>query len=401
MKKKFLVLFLTLAMVVSIATPALAAGMPGPGTIIGDGDVHDFDLPPEIIDGILPTTANLTFVIDPYNIMDLDAGQDFPSSPQTNAIRWMTADHVAPVVVAQNLSSVPMSLSVSLAVTSADDPTDPVAGATVVNTEAAVTANNNTNILLWMEPNRDNITAPTVDEAADAFVGVGYVVPMGNLTPVVLQYSLEPIDTVIRVREVHPNFELERVPDPASADRSGTAFSFGGIFNMDADWDSTAADIQIRAIFNATEFGANANVGEFVTVGTGADEIEVYGLLGDDTSLNGTDYLAAPNLIEMPDVVGGTGPSAPAADLTVTTTGTHTVARWTTTNPIRIQFPETVTGTPQVATSVANLTGNPWSSATDWSYDSTTRILTITRPPLGAAVVARIGTITITLNFSN
>lgn len=84
----------------------------------------------------------------------------------------------------------------------------------------------------------------------------------------------------------------------------------------------------------------------------------------------------------------------------ITQTSTISRPRHSSANPLVLEFAPGGPATVQVAANVGNLTGNPWASPTDFTWNAGTGVLTITRVPGASTVVARVGDITVTVNLT-
>lgn len=313
--RKGLSIFLVLSLVVSMLVPFSVSAteftdLPAQATVQGVGQAVSFETHGDILGGILPTSTTLNFVIDPLGIIGLTAGNTIADANPTNLVIFTGGD----VVSAYNTSSVPVVLSVDLSFGTA--------GSTAVNSVAAVTENNEANVLMWVEPSAEMAT-----RGDTTFAGINRVYAYGTSGDI--RFLLDEIAYDFDVTgPVGANGVLPTVMIPVEGEPStiGTALRFGGVVNTNAgvSWDEVG-EMTLRAVFTMSVACAAA-----IAAAVEPSATIPYGWLDDHTATGGDTY-TAPVLIPRPEGVGGqNGGPVPI---------TGTVNAW-----VRINDPATIIG---------------------------------------------------------
>lgn len=278
-------------------------------TVVGTGGVVSLGTWGEVLGGNVPTAgSNFDFVIDPFGLIDLSAGDVIDFEDRSNAIVFNPGVENGDVLVAYSTSSVPVLLTLDLNVTAAN--------AYPVQTEAAVTAGNTAGsrqFLIWMEPNVVEQVCGNTE--GDVFAASGSVIPF-TVGANVIRFRLNEVahrlvatgrvattggdTTNNRVLPV----ALEHVPGTPA--KSGTSFRFGGIINTNplVDWSNGGADnveIRVNVVFTMSPASTlAANTDYFLAAGLLSDgTTSIFGLVATHTSYT------APTLIPIPGVEGG------------------------------------------------------------------------------------------------
>lgn len=356
-EKRILSVLLAVILAFSMITPAFAT-LPSPGEVVGEGDIVGADVTDLDLSALVPTNANLNFSIDPYGLLDMTLDTVIDELvPVTNEVVFDNT----PILNVSSRSARDLLLTVDLAVTKAEN-------VEVVLEEAALTADNNEDaaILFWVEPNIARMDG--TDDTTDDFVGFGRVIPFGEYEEddeVVLSYRLPALPSRLRLTSVDPiELEEELV---YTDDWVAVAFSFGGVFNQNAD-DWADVDVAIEVTFTVEALHANAAALAYVP--------GVFALLSAGTNVNGTDNVVNPTFINFPAIYGGTerGPGGPGANLpsaTATLVGNVLTITGTNTNfgnVTRIEAYVTIGGAPATP-NVAN-----------WAPSVTASTVTFTLP---------------------
>lgn len=289
--KKGLSILVTLTLIVSLLAPfSVGATLPGNENVTGAGQVTTMGVAADILGGVLPTAANLNFVIDPMGLLAIDgtgANAVVDTTFRNNVIDFTGAD----VLEAWNTSSFPVLLTVNLSVTAGN-------GAGAVLTEAALEGTA-ANVLMWMEPSAAVLTEALDD--LDDFVGLGRVIPYGT-TVVPVNFILQEVEHDIVVDgPANPQGVVPvRLEQSDDNDQYGTAFRFGGLINPDASWTGTTVSVSA----NFTMVRASADILESSIPMVAPNN--AYGLLA-STDGSVTAAVAANRLIDRP--VGSVGGS--------------------------------------------------------------------------------------------
>jgi hypothetical protein len=235
--KKLVAVTLGTALTLSMVSSALASDVTSSSqTVGGNGDIVYIDK--DIYSVVLPTSENFNFVLDPQGLSAIATG----SSLNFDDLQGGSIIGGAPVG-AKNNSSYPVMLTVDLRITGA---------ATAVNTKAAVEADTNNNILIYMEPTAATVTSLNATDTSlypdTAFVssGKGYPVASGGTT---LTFSLDKADyTVTKLSD--GTFD----PNIIENTGAGTLLQLGGFVNTKADWSTYTGDSPADTVALEAEF---------------------------------------------------------------------------------------------------------------------------------------------------
>lgn len=236
--KKGLAIFLVLSLLASMLVPVPVLGtngLPGGVTVTGGATVVSYETHGDSLSGVLPTGVNLDFIIDPDGLLGLTAGDSVADATESNVVDFSGGVSYGDVLRAWNTSTVPVVLSVELALE-----------ATVADAAG---------IALWVQPNA------VAQTAGDTFSGlVDRVVTYGRdgetvlflldqvAHEIIVDGPLDPLTGVI------PTIRRRVSGTPA---QHGTALRFAGIIDPEHDWDA-AGDLGVRAVFSLEEASAEA-----------------------------------------------------------------------------------------------------------------------------------------------
>lgn len=373
--KQLLAILIAGAMMFSLSATAFASA-PDPTEVEIDGDGSTVFVDTDVYSVILPTSVAWDFTLDPQGLVGAYRGGTIGNANElANATPEQLANYAGRIIpgtafpVVQNRSSFDVALIVDVKVTG---------DATVVATSAevepadgdAATANN---ILMNVQLQEEALTGETPLTATFAAASTAVEVPLKE-TNQSLAFVLAKADYVFSSTN-GTDFTFLRT---ATSFGFGTALQISGLVNKNADWSEfTGAD--------AKEVGIDA---KFTLAKATAEQIAVSAVTG------AYGYRG----VDLTEFEGVGGPTTPEPLGTVVIPTRHAsgnadtnIAReradvWNETTPLVIQMPEGVSNV-TVGTSVPNLTSNPWAAGTDFTWNSGTRILTITRVPSGNAIV--------------
>lgn len=230
MKRKVLALSLAGAMVFGTTMPALAATGTDENTtgntVTGSGDVSYVDT--TVYSVTLPTTATTSLVVDPQGLTGLTNGST-ATADELEAYAGKITCASTPIVT--NLSSVPMKVSVKLAMTGDATPVKTVEAVNDTTTKA-------NNVLLYAVPS-----------AADTKgVESNYI---ASTTGVVLSATEATVDFILPAAE----YNYKKAEDGtityevvAGETGHGSGLSFGGYVNKHADWSDYVKETDPKAI---------------------------------------------------------------------------------------------------------------------------------------------------------
>lgn len=244
--KKTLSLLLTFVMVFALATPVFAAITPG--YIIGDATMTDLPWPAYVLAGSAPTGTTMNFAIDPFGHLDLAAGAVVDPEDRNDRVVVGDGSPSASLYRASITGSMDAVITANfrLTNTAADGP--PV-NVNVVNTVAAVTADDENNVLIWAQP-----SAEPMATAAAPFVGSARVFPIlvsnaaGTGGGINLTYLLRGLPSEVFAYTVSagvPTALARRPVDVTSV--NDIAVNIGGIFNPDANWAAAGMELRLMA----------------------------------------------------------------------------------------------------------------------------------------------------------
>jgi len=281
--KKGITILLMLSLMLSLMAPfAVSANeLPGQGTSTGTGTVISYQSHGDILGGVLPTGNNLNFVIDPEGLLALTAGDSVADAEGSNAVVFGGSKTDGDVLEAFSTSSVATVLTVALSLTTA--------GSTAVATAAAVSADDEANVLMWAEPGAD-----VVNTDGDTFEGSGEAIAYGATAgDTTVKFLLDAVEYEIKTTGaanastgIIPTEQVRKADTP---NKNGVALKFGGIINInDTDVWSEVGNMSVQAVFTMTK----ATVAEIAAKSTVATA--PYGWMA-----NHADYVA-PTTIAVP-----------------------------------------------------------------------------------------------------
>jgi hypothetical protein len=302
--KKGISILLVLILTMSLITPVFAGsfttdgGSYATGGVTGDGGFIGTPTFNEILSGYIPTSASLNFLVDPLGLTGMTQGETLDVNDRTNIVEFVGGTD-GNVLRAYSTSSIPVLLTVDLAVSSTTELTAVLTEGDVGATEGATEGD--TYILFWMEPNVD-----VLNTDGDTYDWLGRVIPFGyagDNDDVTVLYRLPEVPHEPRpVSGTAPNFVFQLFPVDGAPDYYGTGFRFGGIFNQFADWDDSGASISV--LFRIEAVPTGHDIDEYLSDGG----TEIFAML-DDFDAGGTPY-TAPAFIDIPELValgGGVG----------------------------------------------------------------------------------------------
>jgi len=234
--KKLIAVILSLVFAISFAVPAMAVvGNPtGNTTVTGEGEVVFVDL--EIYEVTLPTSATLSFILDPWGLTELEDGDEALLSDLTGG-RVLPKSEIPATVL--NESAVPITLTLEIkATTEAGDDSENDDEANFIGfdtnfatTKAKVFADDDLNVLLYVVPSKDGINSVDDDYLP---ADLGFVLGEDDIEMV---FVLPEADYM--VTNNGGSFEGVVVEDTGN----GTQFQIGGYVNNNADWTNFTADV--------------------------------------------------------------------------------------------------------------------------------------------------------------
>lgn len=205
----------------------------GTETITGTGDTEYINL--EIYSVILPTSANLDFMIDPQGLLDIKEGETVDLDDLKGGTVISTA---TPKVI--NNSAVDIKLSIKLQGTG--DATFVAFDTDTEKTVAKVTADDATNVLLYAVPSSANIVKTETDYAASS---KGFIIGSTEST---INFVLAAAKYEVK----NDNGEYKATPKAETG--SGTAIKLGGYVNGKADWTAYTGtptkNVGVSAVFS-------------------------------------------------------------------------------------------------------------------------------------------------------
>lgn len=245
-KKKMLAFALATTMILGSSMSVFAATGTGENTtgetVTGEGDVQYVDT--TVYSVTLPTSATIKLQVDPQGLLGLTGDSATLEDLEEYAGKITCA--ATPGVI--NLSSVPMKVSVEMTLTG---------DATAVKSVSAVNSTDKANnVLLYAVPSAEDI-----GEDAKNYVG--------STTAVVLSSTAAKVDFVLPAADY--NFTKTVSDGDASVKYEviegtghGTALSFAGLVNKNADWSAYAGGgssigMTAKFTFTSTLGGAEAD----------------------------------------------------------------------------------------------------------------------------------------------
>lgn len=236
--KKTCSIILTLALILSLSTVALADETPpGETEITGEGSTEYINL--ELYTVTVPTSDTLDFMLDPQGLLGIEAGT-------TVDVADLKGGSIIPgATVPKVINDSSVDLTVTVALTGSGDATFISKGDDDQATIDAVNGDTNNNILLYAVPSAVNIPLTSTDYEAST---KGYIIN-STADAIELKFVLDAAD--YEVTEEEGTYTAE-VKDGTG---SGTAFQLGGYVNTNADWsDYTGAvpdkEVGVSAVFS-------------------------------------------------------------------------------------------------------------------------------------------------------
>jgi len=235
MKRKFISLFVVIAILAAMAIPVSAL------EINVDGEVIVIDT--EVYKVTLPTSTAFTFTLDPQGLLGIAAGATGALTP-TPAIKFSDWN---PIFL--NQSSRPIKLGIELQITTADDPVGDAPDLRVVPvaTADAVTAGDSTAKNVFVQ-----VTTSTARVSSTTNTFAGTVTNPLAATANHLFYVLPAADYVVKNTAGVYTYELEDKANNAV----GTQIGLDGIINVNTgtNWvGNEKMSIKVKFAFNKTE----------------------------------------------------------------------------------------------------------------------------------------------------
>lgn len=231
--KKILALSLATAMLLGSSLSVSAATGTAENatgeTITGSGDINYVDT--TVYNVTIPTTSSLDLTVDPQGLSGMTG--ETATEADLAAYAGKITSSSKPII--NNLSSKPMKVSVALQVTG---------DATAVTTTAAVDADTSNNVLLYAVPSATDVKGSVDNYSAsatgivmkkDAAVTVDFILPEAtyNFTKAGSDYGYALAD---------------------GETGHGTALSFEGLVNKNADWSAYIAESSPKTIGMTAKF---------------------------------------------------------------------------------------------------------------------------------------------------
>lgn len=262
--KKILALSLATAMLLGSSLSVSAATGTAENTtgetITGSGDITYVDT--TVYNVTLPTTSSLNLTVDPQGLSGMTG--ETATEADLAAYAGKITSSSKPII--NNLSSKPMKVSVELQVTG---------DATAVTTEAAVEADTSNNVLLYAVPSATDVKGSVDNYSAsatgivmkkDAAVTVDFILPEAtyNFTKDGSNYGYEVAD---------------------GETGHGTALSFEGLVNKNADWSAYIAESSPKTIGMTAKFTFTNTIGSDVADATEGAPFAMKAYTGDKVTV--------------------------------------------------------------------------------------------------------------------
>jgi len=224
--KKTLTVIMSLAMLFSMAAPALADEviideLPDSLAITGEGDVNFFDVP-DVIRVIIPTDAALDFTLDPLGLSALREGgpgmtlDELREGPNAGAVDF---NKYTPVVINESTEKVLVEFNVHI-----DGDAVPVASEALVN---PATPTDDANLFIGMSVSADSVSDVLADE--DTFAGTKQLALTDSAQTV--SFVLDEAEYLVYLKGGEYVYEMND-----EKDGFGTQLLFEGYCNPYGDW---------------------------------------------------------------------------------------------------------------------------------------------------------------------
>lgn len=231
--KKILALSLATAMLLGSSLSVSAATGTAENatgeTITGSGDITYVDT--TVYNVTLPTTGGLDLTVDPQGLSGMTG--ETATEADLAAYAGKITSSSKPIIT--NLSSKPMKVSVALQITG---------DATAVTTAAAVEADTSNNVLLYAVP-----SATDVKGSADNYSASATGIVMKKDAAVTVDFILP--EATYNFKKDGSNYTYELAEGETG---HGTALSFEGLVNKNADWSAYIAESSPKTIGMTAKF---------------------------------------------------------------------------------------------------------------------------------------------------